>query len=144
MDNHKSSNTKRNWIFLKIHGSVIQGLRKIMFSNCIFFIFCDGLVFIIFKFVYRPLMNSFVFNELDGHQVHFTYELFIKFIYLWWNLNFVNCAISLNFKALINNVVGTDVQDLITMFNLYIDVSYVNSIFQMIKFWYFLLWASPC
>lgn len=49
-----------------------------MLSNCIFFIFCDGSMFIIFKFVYRPLMNYSMFNELGGHQVHLTYELFNK------------------------------------------------------------------
>jgi hypothetical protein len=77
---------------------------KKMLSNCIFSIFCDGPMLIIFKFVYRPLRNSFVFNEPGMNCL-------IKFIYLWSNLDFVNCAFFLNFKVLINNMVDTKAQD---------------------------------
>jgi hypothetical protein len=80
-----------------------------MFSNYIFFIH-DG-IFIIFKFVYRPLINSFVFNNLVATKFILYMNYSIKFIYLLWNLNFINCTMSLNFKALVNNLVGTKVQD---------------------------------
>jgi hypothetical protein len=107
MNNHKSFNTKRNWLYLESWDYSSLGIERKVFKLYIFHWWWHVYYF---QFVYKTLTNSLIrVQQPGGHQVHFVYELFNK-VYLW-NLNYINYTMSLNFKALVSNLVGNKAQN---------------------------------